>query len=271
MQAKSHRIYLRGSPVTFWIVLSLIFMASMFVWAFLTDSDSSRFNLVPPVLALFVLAYFVHKGSLSWIRISQDGSEMVRIPSWFARKLLGEKRTVATVVPDSELILCRRFEYGGIQGYYMIVRAPNGAEQIIWNDVTGVTRSGWSRIADEIGKRSQLKVRLVSQSVSNSSVEETDWTALSDKGKWKFLRLMVGPALAPWLGIGVRFLTPKPWSIATIGAILWFSGCATYWYIYRTYEVSKEQTAPITIFVWTIQFITLYVSAVLLTGAFMKG
>lgn len=271
MQAKSHRIYLRGSPVTFWMVLSLILTTSMLVWAFLTDPDSSRFSLGPPILALIVLAYFVHKGSLSWIRISHDGTEMVRIPSWFARRLLGEKRTVTAVLPDSELILCRRFEYGGIQGYYMIVRAPNGAEQIIWNDVTGVTRSWWSRVATEIGKQSQLKVRLVSQTVSNSGVEETDWTALSDKGKLKLFRLMVGPALSPWLGIGVRYLTPKPWSIATIGALLWFAGCAMFWYIYRTYEVSKEESPPITILVWTIQFITLYVSAVLLTGAFMKG
>jgi hypothetical protein len=271
MEAKSHRIYLRGSPVTFWVVLSLIFMASMFVWEFLTDSDSSRFNFGLPILALIVLAYFVHKASLSWIRISHDGSEWVRVPSWFARRLLGEKWTVTTVVPDSELILCRRFAYGGIQGYYMIVRAPDGVEKVIWNDVTGVTRSRWERIAREIGERSRLKVRLVSQSVSNHGIEEADWTAQSDKGKWKAFRMMAGPAVAPWLGIGIRVLTPKPWSIAVIGAILWIAGCAMFWYIYRTYEISKEQSPPITILVWTIQFITLYVSAVLLTGAFMKS
>jgi hypothetical protein len=271
MQAKSYRIYLRGSPITFWIILSLISMAVMFGWVFFTESDSSRFNLGPPILGLIALAYFVHKASLSWIRILHDGSEMVRVPSWFARRLLGEKRTVATIPPNSELILCRRFEYGGIQGYYMIVRAPDGAEQIIWNDVTGVTRRQWSRIANEIGKRSQLKVRLVSQTVSTSGIEETDWTALSDKGKWKFLRLMVGPALAPWLGIGIRFLTPKLWSIALAGTILWLAGCAMFWYIYRTVEISKEESPAITILVWTIQFITLYVLAVLFTGAFLKG
>lgn len=270
MQAKSHRIYLQGSPVTFWTILSLILMAVMFAWAFLTESDSSRFNLGPPMMALIALAYFVHKASLSWIRISHDGSEMVSVPSWFARRLLGEKRTVAAIVPESELILCRRFEYGGIQGYYMIVRSPGGTEKVIWNDVTGVTRSRWSRIASEIGERSRLKVRLVSQFVSNSGIEETEWTAQSDKGKWRFLRLMAGPGLAPWLGIGIRILTPKPWSIAGIGVILWLAGCAMFLYVYQNYEVSKEESPPITIFVWTIQFILVYASAVLLTGALMN-
>ena len=73
-------------------------MASLFVITFITTPDSSRLALVYPTVILFLVAYFVHKGSLSWIRISADGKEIMKVPSWFARKLLGEGRTVALEV-----------------------------------------------------------------------------------------------------------------------------------------------------------------------------
>jgi hypothetical protein len=40
-----------------------------------------------------------------------------------------------------------------------------------------------------------------------------------------------------------------------------------FWYIYRTREVSKEESLSLTIFVWTFQFITFYLVSVLVTGA----
>ncbi len=270
MSAESHRVYLRGSPFPFLIMLSLLLTASMLILGFLTTSDSSRFALIPPTLALFFLAYFVHKASLSWIRISADGGELVRVPSWFARKISGERRAVTKVPAGSELVLCRRYAYGGVQGYYMLVRAPNGTEQIVWNDVTGVTRGRWSRIATGIRERCQLRVRLVTQTISEKGIEETDWTALNDKNKWKMLSIMVGPAVAPWLGIGVRLLTSNLVSILVFGLALWLIGASIFRYIYRTQEVSKEQSLPLTIFVWTFQFITIYVLSVLVTGAVIK-
>lgn len=151
MPAGPYRIFLRGSPLPFLITVSVLFMASMFLWALMITPDQSRFGLFTPTVVLFLLAYFVHRGSLSWIRISRDSREIVRVPSWFARKLIGEKQLVVQVPSGSELIFCRRLAYGGILGYYIIVRAPNGAEQIVWNDLTGVTRGRWSRVAKEIG------------------------------------------------------------------------------------------------------------------------
>ena len=242
----------------------------MFVWEILITSDSSNFALVPPVLGLFFLAYFVHKGSLSWIQISADGEELVKIPSWFARKLSGEKRVVTSAPAGSELILCRRLAYGGVQGYYMLVRAPDGTEQVVWNDVTGVTRGRWSRVATGIRERCQLRVHFVTQTISDEGTEETDWTALTDKNIWKMLKMMVGPAVAPWLGIGVRLLTSNLISILVVGLILWLIGTSILWHIFHTREVSKEQSLPLTIFVWTLQFITFYVVSVLVTGALTK-
>jgi hypothetical protein len=81
---------------------------------------------------------------------------------------------------------------------------------------------------------------------------------------------MIGPSLAPWLGIGARFLTSNPVEILAFGLALWLIGASVFWYIYRTQEVSKEQTLPITIFVWTLQFIAFYAVSVLVTGALMK-
>jgi hypothetical protein len=242
----------------------------MLVLGILTASDSSRFALVPPALALFLLAYFVHRASLSWIRISADGGELVRVPSWFARKILGETGVVTRVAAGSELALCRRYAYGGIQGYYILVRAPDGTEQEVWNDVTGVTFGSWSKVASGLRERCQLKVRLVTQTISDKGIEETDWTALTDKNKWKMLRIMIGPSLAPWLGIGVRFFTSNLIAILVIGLALWLIAATMFWYIYRTQEVSKEQTLPVTIFVWTLQFIAFYAVSVLVTGALIK-
>jgi hypothetical protein len=270
MSERSHRVYLQGSPFIFIATLSLLFLASVLLWAFLTTSDNSRFGLVPPTVVLFGLAYLVHKASLTWIQVSASGEELVRIPSWFARKLSAEKRVVIKAPLGSEIVLCRRLAYGGLQGYYLLVRAPDGTEQEVWNDVTGVIRGRWSRVATEIGERCQLRVRLITQTISDKGTEETDWTALTDKNKRKMLRIMVGPAVAPWLGIGVRLLTSNLFLILAFGLALWAIGASVFWYIYRTQEVSKEQSLPFAILVWTLQFITFYVVSVLVTGTFIK-
>ncbi len=232
--------------------------------------DQSRFGLFTPTVVLFLLAYFVHRGSLSWIRISRDSREIVRVPSWFARKLIGEKQLVVQVPSGSELIFCRRLAYGGILGYYIIVRAPNGAEQIVWNDLTGVTRGRWSRVAKEIGERCQLPARVVTQNVSDAGTEETEWTAQTDSNKWKVMRIMVGPALAPFLGIVFRLFTSRARLLFLMGAVLWILSVGIFWYLYRTQEVSKEQAFPLMVFTWTIQFTTFYVLAVLVTGAVLS-
>jgi hypothetical protein len=152
----------------------------------------------------------------------------------------------------------------------MLVRAPDGTEQVVWNDVTGVTRGRWSRVATGIRERCQLRVHFVTQTISDEGTEETDWTALTDKNIWKMLKMMVGPAVAPWLGIGVRLLTSNLISILVVGLILWLIGTSILWHIFHTREVSKEQSLPLTIFVWTLQFITFYVVSVLVTGALTK-
>jgi hypothetical protein len=267
---RPYRLYLRRSPLAFILTLTFLFMASLLLVTFFTTPDKSRVSAVYPMVVLFLLAYAVHKGSLSWIRISTDQTEIVRVPSWFARRLLGEGRTVTKIASGSELILCRRMAYGGLDGYYMIVRAPNGTEQIIWNDVTGVSRRWWSRIAADIRQRYQLRVRLVSQTISTDGVEETEWTSETGKTNWKVLRVVIVPGLSPWLGILVRYLTPSPTVIVLIGVVLWLIGSVSFLYVYSMKDVSREVSPALTIFVWTIPFAIFYVVGVLVTGSLMN-
>ena len=269
MRARPYRIYLRGSPLPFLVTLSVLCMAFLFTLAIFTTPGASRFGLIFPTVVLFLLAYSVHKASLSWIRISADGKEIASIPSWFARKLLGEARAAMRVVPGSELIFCRRLAYGGLDGYYIIVRAPDGSEQVIWNDVTGVSRRRWSRIANDIREYQQFRARLVSQTISAQGVEETEWTAETDKAKWKIFRVAIGPALSPWLGIAVRVITANPTAIVLTGVLLWLIGSGAFLYIYRTQPVSKEQSSVAAILLWTFQFTLLYAATVLITGTVM--
>jgi hypothetical protein len=266
VRERPYRVYLRGSPLTFSVLFALISMASLFVITFLTTTDRARIIIVYPTVLLLLTAYFVRKGSLSWIRISADGTEMTRVPSWFARRLLGERASVTSLVPNSELILCRRLAYGGLDGYYMIARAPGGTEQVVWNDVTGVSRRWWARIANEISERYGLKVRLVSQIVSDQGIAESEWTAQTDRANWRLLRLMIGPALSPWFGVGARLITSNPRTIVLFGAVLWLISSAVFLYIYRTQQVSKKETPALAIFVWSVQFVSFYSVAVLVTG-----
>ena len=84
------------------------------------------------------------------------------------------------------------------------------------------------------------------------------------------LWMMVGLGVAPWMGIGVRLLTSKFIFILVFGLILWFVGTGIMWYVFRIREVSKEQRLPLTIFVWTLQFITFYLASILVAGALTK-
>jgi hypothetical protein len=100
-------------------------------------------------------------------------------------------------------------------------------------------------------------------------MKETDWTAESDKLPWKNLRLVMGPALFPWLGIAVRLFTANTLNIALVGAFLWVIGISALSYFYRRHQVAKEQGLVATALIWTVQFVGFYTVIVLATGAFL--
>ena len=220
-------------------------------------------------VVLFVLAYFLHKASLSWIRISEDGKELVAVPSWYSRKLWGEHHVVGLITPGSELLFCRKSAYGAFDGYYVILRTPGGTDQVLWNAESGIRRRYWERVAREIRELHHLHTRMVRQVVSDQGTQEASWTAESDKFPWKNLRLIIGPAIFPWLGIVVRLITPDPWKITLAGIFFWACGVSLFWYIYRSREVARDPGLATTALVWTLQFAGFYAATTLATNAFL--
>jgi hypothetical protein len=253
------------------LILPVLMVALLLAVSFFTESNAARAAIVGPMLLLFVLSYFLHKASLSWIRISEDGAEAVSVPSWFGRKLLGEKRVVARIAPGAEMVFCRRFAYGGLQGYYVILRSADRTEQTLWSSAAQrVSRRWWDRIAREIRERYPLNTRLVTQTVSSDGTEEKEWTREGDRIRWRPLKIMIGPMLSPWLGIVIRIFTADPRVIIPAGIFLWITGIALFRHLYRTQRVAKEQPFTATLVFWTIQFIAMYAIAVLLAGAAMN-
>ncbi len=253
------------------MILPVLMMALLFAVSLLTESNAARAAMVGPMLLFFVLAYFLHKASLGWIQISEDGTEAVSVPPWFSRKLLGEKRVVARIVPGAEMVFCRRSAYGGLQGYYVILRTPDRTEQTLWSSAAQrVSRRWWDRVAREIRERYPLNARLVTQTVSSDGTEEKEWTGEGDRIRWRPLKIMIGPVLSPWLGIVIRIFTADPRVIIPAGILLWITGIALFRYLYRTERVAKEQPFSGMLVFWTIQFIATYAIAVLLAGAAMN-
>src|ERR1700720_3736158 len=54
-----------------------------------------------------------------------------------------------------------------------MARAPNGTEQEIWNDVTGISFGSWSKIASGFREPCQRNGRLVTQTISDKGMDRT--------------------------------------------------------------------------------------------------
>ena len=262
MNEKAYRIYLKGSVLTFSIILSLLFMVALFLETILAEHDRASIPLILPTVLLFAIAYFVHKGTLSWIRISANGRELVKVPSWFARKLLDEKRAVTSVPEGAELLFLRRRSSDGVEGYFILVRARDGSEQTVWNDVTGVFVRDWRRTARQIADSGILPARVVDQVQSKGGTSEAEWTADTDRAKWRRLRFALPAGLAPWMGIPVRLLTSSPTLIISAGLGLLCLECVGFWYASKPETTSRAQLAGL-VFVGAVT----YVAAILVTGA----
>jgi hypothetical protein len=265
---RGYRIRLR-MVYPFILSMTVAVPAVLFAIAFLATKNRPPLTLLLPTVVLLTLAYFLHKAGLSWIRISKDGKELVSVPSWYSRKLWGEHRVVEKIVPGSKLLFSRKSAYGGFDGYYVILRTPGGTDRVLWNDLSGMSRRYCERVAQEIRGMYQLDAHLVRQVVSNEGIQETDWSSESDRVLRDNIKLMIGPALFPYLGIAVRLLTSDPWKIALVGVLLWIVGISVFCYFYRTHEVAKEQSLSTTGLVWTLQFVGFYAVTVLATSAFL--
>jgi hypothetical protein len=73
--------------------------------------------------------------------------------------------------------------------------------------------------------------------------------------------------LSPWLGIVARLLTANPWRIGFFGLGLWLASIAALWYLHRDPEVPRKRSLGVSILVWTLTFVPIFVSTDLVTGA----
>jgi hypothetical protein len=78
------------------------------------------------------------------------------------------------------------------------------------------------------------------------------------------------PTVSPWLGFGARLLTEKPWYIAGVGAILWLASCTAIWYLHRLPEMKGKRSLNVSILVWTLTFIPLFVCTAAVTNLILR-
>lgn len=263
------RFYLRAKWTSI-PVITFGVMAIVFASAIVTTHDPSRVAFVYPMALFCLLTYLSLRAGLAWIRIIGNGEEIVSVPCWYARKILGEKGKTAKVPPESELVFCRRTAYGTLDGYYITLRAKDGSEQLLWNSANGISWRRRMQIAKELEQRFKLHVRQVKQDVAPGGTEETEWTAEIDKRVWKNIGMALIPALMPFLGIAVRLLTDDPKAIALMGVVLWICGAGTYWLLFRISRVQPDQHLALAIFVWTMTYIPFYLIAAFGTGVLLK-
>ena len=267
MGARPYRIYFRPHLLFSLVVLSLVFLATMLVLAILVERDRENLNLILPGLVLFVLAYYVRRATLSWLRISEDGKEIVKVPSWFERRITGERQRVTEIPPGSELLFCRQFGYGALNGYFIILCAPDGARTILWSAARGANRRWWARVADEVQKGTPLKARLATQTLSTDGLQETEWTPESRRIPWKNFVIVVPLGLSPFLGGLVRYFTARPSLIGGWGVLIWLVGAGTAWRLSRSVPRRVGPSTAIMLVAWTMEFFVFYLAAALVVGA----
>jgi hypothetical protein len=78
------------------------------------------------------------------------------------------------------------------------------------------------------------------------------------------------PALSPWLGFGARLLTANKSSIAVMGAILWLASCVAIWFFHRLPDIKGKRSFGVSILVWTLVFIPVFVCTAAATDLIIR-
>jgi hypothetical protein len=264
------RYYLQS---TFYVplTLALVLLGTLYVSMFIYTPEDSRFTLAELGFVLCFLGYSVHRASLSWIAFSGDGKEVLGMPSLLDRRLGRQgASSAARITSGAELLFCRRFAYGAFDGYYILLRTPGAGDQILWKELgfLSVRRPFWQKIANEIAQRNGVNARLIQQRVTTEGTQETEWTAQSNRPFWRNVPLAIGLGLFPWMGILARTLTHDPRAIVLIGVLLWVVAFFLFRHAYNAGPASKGTLGfAASILVWTLIFVTLYVSTVFATSA----
>jgi uncharacterized membrane protein len=115
-------------------------------------------------------------------------------------------------------------------------------------------------------------MRLIEQRVSENGIQESTWTADSDRTRWSNFKLVMSLLLAtsPWLGVAVRFATPTPTMITEVGVLLWLCNISVLWFLYRYRTGAKQPRFIVFALFWTGQFAALYAVAIVVTNGFLR-
>jgi hypothetical protein len=205
----------------------------------------------------------------SSLSISSDGRQVVISRPWWR----GGTHAITAIAPGSELLFCRRVGYGALIEFQILLRAPDGSDQVLGNyGVDAISRSIFSRrnrkkITEEVPRLFGIGVRSVTQSVSQSGAEELDWSVEDDKRQWRNLRRAILPGLAPFFGVLARLVTPGPGKIAAMGAALWIV-CVGILYL----DARRSKPGPtgrlwVVVLTWTLLFAPTYAATALLMNA----
>jgi hypothetical protein len=270
MQVQPHRLYVHDAWPR-WLAF-LLGVATLAVLAlYFAAPDVPKLEVIPLLILVGGLVFLSHRASLSWIEISADGKEISSAPSWYARKLLGEKAAAASILPGSELRLFRNFTYGLFNGYSAVLCAPDGLEQVFWKSDRGLRFSRCREFADEVNRQFGLPVRLSTRRETERGVEESDWTSLDARAGKRALALGMTVSLLPCMGVAVRWLTSDPFRIALSGLAIWLLGVTMFAFVLRTVtELRQRRGAVGTLLLWAFRFALLYLVTVLVTGAVLK-
>ena len=78
------------------------------------------------------------------------------------------------------------------------------------------------------------------------------------------------PTLSPWLGFGARLMRENKWNIACIGAVLWVASCAAIWFLHRLPDIKGKRNLGVSILVWTLVFVPLFISTAVATDFIIR-
>lgn len=89
---------------------------------------------------------------------------------------------------------------------------------------------------------------------------------MSSKPPRKYIAIAIVPVLAPWLGIVARILTANQLHIGIVGIVLYVAGGASIWYLHLSPEIAPRRSLGVSIFIWTVTFVPLFVGTAAATG-----
>lgn len=228
-----------------------------------------------PAIPIFLLAawaiYASHRASLAWLELSPDRKTITYFPSWFARKTTLEASTRVELLPNAELVVCKKIAFGAYDGVSIFLRRPGGAEFLILGCDDAFPRKRLIEIASRVAKAAGIPLRLAERRLTSEGESEAEWSPDKERrSKW-----LLAPAfsffLLPFVGVLVRTMTSSGPAIFAFAILLWLLGLAAMVIVARMLPQSDERPALWAyLTVWSFRFGLMYLIAVLVTGEILS-